>query len=144
LASGASAWLAANLLFPNGQELWVAFLIGGLLGVLLYRFWTMLLTSSAGVLLGSNSLLAFIDRLFHFDSVAFAERNALMLNGAIMAVAVLGVVVQSLFERIWMRLKKRLKKMSDERQREKIIASAPKPKVIGIWDRMLGRGKKAA
>src|SRR5580692_8611749 len=81
VASGASVWLAASVLFPKGQELWVAFLIGGLLGVLLYRLWTMLLTSVTGVVLGGHALLSLCDELFHVDAATFAEKNALILNG---------------------------------------------------------------
>ena len=66
-AAGTCSWMAAGLLFPKGQELWVAFLLGGLLGVLLYRFWTMLLTSFVGVLFAWHSLLCLSEQLMSFD-----------------------------------------------------------------------------
>jgi hypothetical protein len=148
LASGMSAWMAASLLFPGGQELWVAFLIGGLLGVFLYRFWTMLLTSMTGVLLGGNALLACLDEWFQFDAVAFAARNALMLNGAVIALIIGGVAAQSMLERWHLRRQSRKTKeqeeMKREKEREKILASVPKTSPASIWDRLIGRSKKAA
>jgi hypothetical protein len=111
--------MAASLLFPNGQELWVAFLIGGLLGVFLYRFWTMLLTSMTGVLVGGNALIACLDEWFHFDAAAFAARKALMLNGAVIALTLGGVMVQSIIERWHLRRQSRKKKEQEEMKLEK-------------------------
>jgi hypothetical protein len=147
LASGTSVWLAASLLFPKGQELWVAFLIGGLLGVFLYRFWAMLLTSMTGVLLGGNALLACLDEWLHFDAAAFAARNVLTLNGAVIALTASGVVVQSILERWHLRRASRKKKEQEElhreKEREKILASVPKSAPASMWDRLLGREKAA-
>jgi hypothetical protein len=148
IASGLAVWMAARLLFPNGQELWVAFLIGGLLGVFLYRFWTMVLTSATGVLLGGNALLACLDEWFHFDAAAFAARNATMLNGAAIALTIGGVLVQSLLERWHLRQQSRKKKeqeeMKLEKERAKILAGVSKSSPASMWDRLLGRKKKAA
>ena len=48
VAGGCGAWLAAQWVFPQAQELWAVFLSGGLFGLLLYKLWTMLLTSLGG------------------------------------------------------------------------------------------------
>ena len=45
IAGGIGAWLAVQWVLPQAQELWAVFLSGGLFGLLLYRLWTMLLTS---------------------------------------------------------------------------------------------------
>src|SRR4051794_36084073 len=118
LAAGAALWMAASALFPAGRELWVAFLIGGLLGALLYRFCTMLLTSFVGILVGWHALLCLGERLAAFDSVGFAEHNATALNGAGLAATVLGVVAQSWLERWYLRRKKRRKAQQEEKIRE--------------------------
>jgi hypothetical protein len=149
LAAGSGVWMAASAIFPKGQELWVAFLIGGLLGVLLYRFWTMLLTSFVGVVLGWHSTLCLVERLISFDAVGFAEANAAVLNGAGLAVTALGLVTQSWIERLYLRRQKRLKQVKEERirkeEREKIKATTPPPPAPppSFWEKMLGR-KKAA
>jgi hypothetical protein len=149
-AAGTSLWMASSLIFPKGQELWVAFLIGGLLGVLLYRFWTMLLTSFVGVLFAWHSLLCLAERLLSFDSAGFAERQGTILNGAGLSATVLGVVVQSWIERLHMRrLQQReanaVTKIREE-ERERVIAELPQPPAPApsIWDKLMGRKKNAA
>ncbi len=149
LAAGSAVWLASSAIFPKGQELWVGFLIGGLLGVLLYRFWTMLLTSFLGVIVSWHALLCLLEGVVSFDAVRFAADHAKTLNGAGLAVTALGVVGQSWLERWYQRRKKRRKLEAEERireeEREKILlgmAEAHPPE--SIWDRLLGRKKKAA
>lgn len=144
LGAGTSAWLAAAALFPKGRELWVAFLLGGLLGVLLYRFWMMLLTSFVGVLLFGHSLLTFICELGHGNAAAYAEQHALILNGGGFALTFLGLGAQGLVERLSLWVQKLMKKQREAKLREKILASAPKPVVRSILDRLLFRGKRAA
>ena len=74
VAGGCGAWLAVQWVFPQAQELWAVFLSGGLFGLLLYRLWTMLLTSLAGVLLASTRVCCCSNRL-GFDAVAWATAN---------------------------------------------------------------------
>jgi hypothetical protein len=91
-AGGAGAWLAARWLLPQAQELWAVFLAGGLLGVLLYRLWLMLLTSLAGALVaGYAAVLLFVP-----DPVRWAAGRAGLLDGGVVGAAALGVLVQSL------------------------------------------------
>ena len=55
VAGGVGAWLAVQWVLPQAQELWAVFLSGGLVGLLLYRLWTMLLTSLFGALLTNHA-----------------------------------------------------------------------------------------
>jgi hypothetical protein len=144
LAAGTAVWLAAGALFPKGQELWIGFLIGGLLGVLLYRFWTMMLTSFAGVVLAAHALCALAESLFRVDAVKFATEHALILNGAVLAATCMGVAAQSLLERWRLRRRERREKAAEkkllekerEKEREKVLASVSKQ---SLWDRLLGK-----
>lgn len=148
VAAGSAAWAAASALFPKGQELWVAFLIGGLLGVLLYRFWTMLLTSFVGVLVGWHALLCLAEPLVPFNAADFAAANATALNGAGLAFTVLGIVAQSWLERWYQRRKVRRKHEQEERiredERERMKTEAPPPAPPSIWDKLMGRKRRAA
>jgi hypothetical protein len=149
LAAGMAVWMAASALFPGGRELWVAFLVGGLIGALLYRFWTMLLTSFAGVLIAWHSLLCLAEHLVYLDAVGFAEAHATALNGAGLAATALGVVAQSWLERWYLRHKQRRKAQQEERireeERERMKFEGPPAKASpSIWDRLMGRKKKAA
>jgi hypothetical protein len=95
VAGGCGAWLAVQWVFPQAQELWAVFLSGGLFGILLYRLWTMLLTSLAGVLLASHSALLLLEPVLGFDAVKWASANQAALNGAAVALVVLGILLQA-------------------------------------------------
>ena len=56
----------------------------------------MMLTSSAGVLLASHSLLIMGDILFGNDAVTFAKQNATALNATVIILAFFGVIIQHL------------------------------------------------
>jgi hypothetical protein len=149
IAAGTAVWLAASFLFPKGQELWVAFLIGGLLGALLFRFWTMLLTSFGGVLVGGHAGLCLAEQLFSVEAPQFAAQNAMILNGAGLAATALGVVAQSLLERWYQRRKIRRKQEREEKirenERERVLIGKVHPiSPPSIWDKLMGRKKKAA
>jgi hypothetical protein len=149
LAAGSAVWMASSAIFPKGQELWVGFLIGGLLGVMLYRFWTMLLTSFLGVILCWHSLFCLLEEFMSFDPAGFASEHARALTGAGLAVTALGVVAQSWLERWYQRRKKRRRLLNEERRREEereriLLGMAETHSADSIWGRLLGRRKKAA
>jgi hypothetical protein len=95
VAGGCGAWLAVQWVFPQAQELWAVFLSGGLFGLLLYRVWTMLLTSLAGVLLAGHAGLLLWEQAFRLDSVAWATANQAALNGLTVGLTVLGILLQA-------------------------------------------------
>ena len=95
VTGGSAAWIAAQTILPQVQELWAVFLSGGLLGVVLYQLWTMLLTSLAGVLITWHAGFVVLGQLFHFDADKWAADHAVALNGGVIAVAVFGVLVQT-------------------------------------------------
>jgi hypothetical protein len=95
VAGGIGAWLAVQWVLPQAQELWAVFLSGGLFGLLLYRLWTMLLTSLIGTLLAGHALLLLLEGWLSFDAVAWAGAHLVALNGVVAAVVVLGIVVQA-------------------------------------------------
>src|SRR5262245_15627368 len=96
VAGGCGAWLAVQWVFPQAQELWAVFLSGGLFGLLLYRLWTMLLTSLAGVLFASHAGLLLLETVFEFDAVKWATTHQAALNGGVVALVVLGILLQAL------------------------------------------------
>ena len=73
VAGGCGAWLAVQWVLPQAQELWAVFLCGGLFGLLLYRLWTMLLTSLIGALLSGHAAILVAEQLFQFDAVALVS-----------------------------------------------------------------------
>jgi K+-sensing histidine kinase KdpD len=95
LSAGTAAWVAAQAVMPQAQELWAVFLCGGLLGVVLYRLWTMLATSLVGVLLFWHALFVLLDATGLVVAAEFAVKHAVWLNAALVTATVVGVGVQS-------------------------------------------------
>ena len=95
VAGGIGAWLAVQWVLPQAQELWAVFLSGGLFGLLLYRLWTMLLTSLMGALISGHAALLLLEGPLAFDAVAWSGAHLVALNGVIVALVVLGIVVQA-------------------------------------------------
>lgn len=95
VAGGCGAWLAVQWVSPQAQELWAVFLSGGLFGLLLYRVWTMLLTSLAGALLVAHAGLLLLEEAFYFDAVKWVAGNQAALNGVAVGMTVLGILLQA-------------------------------------------------
>jgi len=99
VAGGVAASLLVNALAHSWKEPMVCFLLGGLLGLLLFRMWTMVLTSLAGSILMAYSSLCLADRLGKLEAVAWSEKQALLLNWACGLLTLLGFTFQILSER---------------------------------------------
>jgi hypothetical protein len=95
VAGGVGAWLAVQWVLPQAQELWAVFLSGGLFGLLLYRVWTMILTSLMGTLLAGHAGLLLLGRVFYFDASAWAAAHIAALNGGVVGLVILGILVQA-------------------------------------------------
>jgi len=104
-AGGLAAWLLIRTLAPLWEQPVLCFLIGGLIGLVLFRFWTMTLTSFAGTLLMLYGGLCLADTLGGFDSVTWADEHGLLLNWALGGMTFVGLALQFFLER--RRLRKR-------------------------------------
>ncbi len=96
IAGGVGAWLAIQTIMPDAREMWAAFLCGGLFGVLLYRLWTMLLTSLVGVLVSWHAAFALAQNLGQYDAQKWVADHPAALNGAVIAATLLGIFMQVL------------------------------------------------
>lgn len=95
VTGGMSAWVAAQAIFPQAQELWAVFLSGGLIGVVLYRLWTMLATSFLGTLIAGHAGFVLAEIFFKFNAAKWAAEHTAALNGAVMVLMLIGVIVQT-------------------------------------------------
>ncbi len=100
-ASGLAAWLIVQKVLPNFQEPLICFLIGGIIGILLYRLLLMFLTSFAATLLFGHAAILLFEKLSEgrFDAAEWVRVNSLSLNIAVVAVTLAGVAVQGQYER---------------------------------------------
>jgi MFS family permease len=99
VAAGVAGWTAVHALVPTWNEPLVCFLVCGLIGLLLFRLWTMALTSFAGALLMAYSCLCLLERFAKLDVVTLAKNQAVGLNWTCAGLTLLGMLVQFLLER---------------------------------------------
>jgi hypothetical protein len=99
VAAGVAGWTVVHALVPTWNEPLVCFLVSGLIGLLLFRLWTMTLTSFGGALLIGYSCLCLLERFATLNVVALAETQAVWLNWACGGLTGLGMLVQFLLDR---------------------------------------------
>jgi hypothetical protein len=99
VAGGFAGLAIVHGVAPAWDEPVVSFLVGGLGGILLYRFWIMTLTSLFGTLLIAYSGLSLLDLFKALDAESWSRHNGALLNWGCGAAAVTGILVQFLLER---------------------------------------------
>ena len=140
---GACIWLARTVA-PSWDEPALCFLIGGLLGVVLYKVWVTALSSLAGALLIAYSILGLLSSFGMGDVTSWAEHQAPVLNWIWAATAVLGLLTQFLLER---RRRRRLREKAAEREAEEFARDHPPPPPPRPWWDLRGSrigGRRAA
>jgi hypothetical protein len=99
-SGGIGLWLAMHAVAPPPwDDPLVCFLAGGLIGLLLFRLWVMVLTSFAGALLMGYSALCLADRLGKIDCLDLVGTRGEQLSWACAGVAGLGLIIQFVIDR---------------------------------------------
>jgi hypothetical protein len=100
VGAGFAVMTSVDALSPSFQQPLLCFLVGGLLGVVLFRLLTMLLTSFAGTALVITSGLLIAEKVRpNFDAVAWVNDHPKELIVVAAAATLFGVVSQQLVER---------------------------------------------
>jgi hypothetical protein len=131
VAGGAACIWLARTVAPSWDEPALCFLIGGLLGVLLYKVWVTALSSLAGALLTAYSILGLLSHLGVDGLATWADQQAPLLNWICAAFAVLGLLTQLLMER--RRLRRIRQKAADEKEAEDFARDYPPPAPRPWW-----------
>lgn len=104
IATGLLTWLAIQHYLPAWDMPLVSFVLGGLVGLILFRFWLMALTSLVGVLLAIHGGLLLAEQLGKVDAALWAESHLQMLHMICAGGTLAGVFAQSIFDRwLWKR-----------------------------------------
>jgi hypothetical protein len=98
-AGGFFSLIAVQALAPSWDQPLVIFLLGGMVGHLLFRLWMMALTSFCGTLFMLYAGLGLADRLGKLDAVAWTDKRTQILNWLCGGIAVAGFVLQFLIDR---------------------------------------------
>ncbi len=83
-----------HLLVPRFDQPALSLLVGGMLGLYLYRFWMMALLSFLGALLTMYSGLCLLDALHTLDMMAWVSENAGSLDWACISLGFVFVLIQ--------------------------------------------------
>lgn len=115
-SSGLTCWYIVHLIVPAFHEPLICFLVGGILGILLYRLQLMLLSSFVGALIAGYFLLLLMETLSKDGFVAadWARANSLAINITVIVLALVGMAVQGQLER-W-------REGKQDREREKAMS----------------------
>jgi hypothetical protein len=95
---GAACSLVVQTFMPTMHEPLLAFLVGGLLAVLLFRLWMIVLTSFIGTLVITYAGMALAGLWFKVNGEAIVAHRAGLLNAVVGGGVLLGVVVQGKFD----------------------------------------------
>jgi hypothetical protein len=98
-AGGMLTVYLAHFIVPSLNQQVVCFLLGGLVGLLLFRWFFMASTSFAGSCLVVYGTLALLHYRETFDAVAWSEENSLLLTIMCGVATLLGFTCQFLIER---------------------------------------------
>lgn len=122
-AGGLAALALLHAIAPAWDEPIAVFLVGGLIGVLLYKFWITTFSSLVGSLLMAYSALALFDRLHMVNSVEWTRKNGPLLNWAFASLVVTGALIQFL----WERRRQRKSRAEPDAEPEVVEVAAPLP-----------------
>jgi signal transduction histidine kinase len=149
VAGAIAALLVTGAFLHAWDQPLVTALAGGLVGVALFRLWTMALTSALGTLLALYSALSLLDRLGTLNCVSFAEANAVLLNWLSASLMLVGLLTQFLLER--RKLQKERKKeeaarakAAEEEEKKKRKAAPPPPPPPSFWGTVVSSVKRMA
>ncbi len=118
LTVGLLAGVVMRRVAPAWDEPLVTFLVGGLVGVMLDRFWVTVFTSAVGTLVMAHAGLCLLACIPRLDVVGWCERHGPVVNWAAGAFAVLGILLQYLVQRR-LTAKPKVAKEEDEEEEDK-------------------------
>jgi hypothetical protein len=132
---GLGTSLLLHAVAPSLHEPFIWFLIGGLLGLVLFRVWTMVLTALAGGVIALHSSLCLADRWGKMNAVSWAEGHATLLNWSCAVLAVAGLVGQIVLERRRSRKEKEAAEavLKEEQAKQRRLETPPQPMTWLGW-----------
>jgi hypothetical protein len=149
VTGGWAFYLVARAVVPGSDEPLLCILVGGLFSVLLFRLWITAVSSMAGTVVITYSSLWLIAKLTQANAAAWASNNPPLWNWGLGSVVVVGILVQFIVNRHYVKRKKaneeKAAKAEKERQEAEIRRQLqpPSPPPKGGWWPFGGKGKAA-
>jgi hypothetical protein len=143
VGGGVTGSLLVQNFVPNVHDPLLAFLSGGLFGVVLFRLWMLVLTSFVGTMIAVYAALGLAEHVLKTDLVPLVNLKPGMLNMVVGGGVLLGVLVQGKFD-TWLAKsadRKKTKAMKSLSDAEKDALKTVKPRgplVRMIWPKKAG------
>ncbi len=135
---GLACWWAVQLIAPPWAAAVVWVPVGGLFGILFFRFWITLATSAAGAVLMTYSALALSGTLLPgFDVIRWAGGRVAWINLGFAAVVGLGTLFQYMIDRAHRHRKARKKEWDEFKHKhtDKGSGGGPKKRWLAFFRR---------
>jgi len=128
---GAIGFVIIQSQLPAFNQPLVSFVACGFLGLLLFRWWFMALTSASGTMLIALSAIALVQRN-SASVLPWVDKNAKLVSWGGIALAGIGLIFQAFFE--WRRLRKQGRSTVVEEIEDpaKVLLSFPNPLKV-LW-----------
>ncbi len=97
-SGGIALWYLASQLFPDFHDVWLAFPLGGLISVLLFRIGWILVTSLLGTWIAVHAVLLLIETASTFDCVQWVDNNSILIHIGMGFWILLGIICQLLID----------------------------------------------
>ena len=94
IGGGLTSSFLVQTFVPTAHEPLIAFLAGGLFGVVLFRLWMLVLTSMMGAIVATYCGLGLAGHWLKFDASKVVAEKAALLNMVVCGAAILGVLIQ--------------------------------------------------
>jgi hypothetical protein len=143
IGGGAAGSLLVQNFVPTVHEPLLAFLSGGLLGVVLFRLWMLVLTSFIGTMIAVYAALGLAEHVLKSDVASIVNQKPGMLNMVVVGGILGGILVQGKFD-TWLARssdRKKTKAMKTLSDAEKDALKTVKPRgplVRMIWPKKAG------
>jgi hypothetical protein len=139
VTGGLAVALAVQTFVPSFPEPLLAYLVGGLVCVVLFKIWTLAVFGFVGTLLLTYCGLILAARFFKIDAFTLAKTKAPLLNALVTIGTAAGMVMQSRFERHLAtrgdRHKAKAMELFNEKERAALEGAkgrAAKPRLFGL------------
>jgi len=121
---------------PEFHDTWLAFPLGGLIAMLLYRLGWLIMTSILGTLIAVHAGLLLIESVVTFDSMQWSNDNILIIHIGICVWTIIGVVCQLWIDR---KFDKHDENQSDENTHIPVLIPLQNHQSDSSWRRWFSR-----
>jgi MFS family permease len=118
--SGFACWWLAQALFPHWAVPVVCLVVGGLIGLLFFRFWVTLATSALGAVVLGHCVLVLAAKIVPtFDAASWCAAKVALLNALLAGATLAGLIAQYFLDKLAGKISSWRTSLKEEKPKEK-------------------------